>query len=65
MTNTTINDKDETIYYVQTRCDLLLQYKADLKVDPDSLAAKIDSLGLPAKSVVSMGGQDMRCLVTL
>ena len=71
MTNMTINDMIETIeHYAQTQPDFPVynvlgevHTYADLKADSDSLAAKIDSLGLAAKSPVgSMVGKSMRCL---
>ena len=73
MTNTTINDMIETIeHYAQTQPDFPVynvlgevHTYADLKADSDSLAAKIDSLGLPAKSpVVVYGGQEYEMLAT-
>ena len=73
MTNTTINDMIETIeHYAQTQPDFPVynvlgevHTYADLKADSDSLAAKIDSLGLAAKSpVVVYGGQEYEMLAT-
>ena len=73
MTNTTINDMIETIeHYAQTQPSFPVynvlgevHTYADLKADSDSLAAKIDSLGLPAKSpVVVYGGQEYEMLAT-
>jgi len=63
----------ETIeHYAQTQPDFPVynvlgevHTYADLKADSDSLAAKIDSLGLPAKSpVVVYGGQEYEMLAT-
>ena len=73
MTNTTIKDMIETIeHYAQTQPNFPVynvlgevHTYADLKADSDSLAAKIDSLGLPAKSpVVVYGGQEYEMLAT-
>ena len=73
MTNTIINDMIETIErYAQTQPDFPVynvlgevHTYADLKSDSDSLAAKIDSLGLPEKSpVVVFGGQEYEMLAT-
>lgn len=73
MTNSVINDMIETIeHFAQSKPDfpvynVLGEVHAyhDLKVDSDSLAAKIDSLALPEKSpVVVFGGQEYDMLAT-
>ena len=73
MTNSVINDMIETIeYFVQSQPDFPVYNVLgevhtyhDLKVDSDSLAAKIDSLALPEKSpVVVFGGQEYDMLAT-
>lgn len=73
MTNSVINDMIETIeYFAQSQPDFPVYNVLgevhtyhDLKVDSDSLAAKIDSLALPEKSpVVVFGGQEYDMLAT-
>lgn len=73
MTNSVINDMIETIeYFAQSQPDFPVYNVLgevhtyhDLKVDSDSLAAKIDSLALPEKSpVVVFGGQEYDILAT-
>ena len=73
MTNSVINDMIETIErFAQSQPDfpvynVLGEVRTyhDLKVDSDSLAAKIDSLALPEKSpVVVFGGQEYDMLAT-
>ena len=73
MTNSVINDMIETIeYFAQSQPDFPaynvlgeVHTYHDLKVDSDSLAAKIDSLALPEKSpVVVFGGQEYDILAT-
>ena len=73
MTNSVINDMIETIeHFAQSQPDFPVYNVLgevhtyhDLKVDSDSLAAKIDSLALPEKSpVVVFGGQEYDMLAT-
>ena len=73
MTNSVINDMIETIeYFAQSQPDFPVYNVLgevhtyhDLKVNSDSLAAKIDSLALPEKSpVVVFGGQEYDMLAT-
>ena len=72
MTNSVINDMIETIeYFAQSQPDFPVYNVLgevhtyhDLKVDSDSLAAKIDSLALPEKSPVVFGGQEYDMLAT-
>lgn len=73
MTNSVINDMIETIErFAQSQPDFPVYNVLgevhtyhDLKVDSDSLAAKIDSLALPEKSpVVVFGGQEYDMLAT-
>ncbi|UGQ08647.1 D-alanine--poly(phosphoribitol) ligase subunit DltA [Streptococcus anginosus] len=73
MTNSVINDMIETIeYFAQSQPDYPVYNVLgevhtyhDLKVDSDSLAAKIDSLALSEKSpVVVFGGQEYDMLAT-
>lgn len=73
MTNSVINNMIETIeYFAQSQPDFPVYNVLgevhtyhDLKVDSDSLAAKIDSLALPEKSpVVVFGGQEYDMLAT-
>ena len=73
MTNSVINDIIETIErFAQSQPDFPVYNVLgevhtyhDLKVDSDSLAAKIDSLALPEKSpVVVFGGQEYDMLAT-
>ena len=73
MTNSVINDMIETIErFAQSQPDFPVynilgevHTYHDLKVDSDSLAAKIDSLALPEKSpVVVFGGQEYDMLAT-
>ena len=73
MTNSVINDMIETIeYFAQSKPDFPVYNVLgevhtyhDLKVNSDSLAAKIDSLALPEKSpVVVFGGQEYEMLAT-
>ena len=73
MTNSVINDMIETIeYFAQSQPDFPVYNVLgevhtyhDLKVDSDSLAAKIDSLALLEKSpVVVFGGQEYDMLAT-
>jgi len=73
VTNSVINDMIETIeYFAQSQPDFPVYNVLgevhtyhDLKVDSDSLAAKIDSLALPEKSpVVVFGGQEYDMLAT-
>lgn len=73
MTNSVINDMIETIeYFAQSKPDFPVYNVLgevhtyhDLKVNSDSLAAKIDSLALPEKSpVVVFGGQEYDMLAT-
>ena len=73
MTNSVINDMIETIeHFAQPQPDFPVYNVLgevhtyhDLKVDSDSLAAKIDSLALPEKSpVVVFGGQEYDMLAT-
>ena len=73
MINSVINDMIETIeYFAQSQPDFPVYNVLgevhtyhDLKVDSDSLAAKIDSLALPEKSpVVVFGGQEYDMLAT-
>lgn len=73
MTNSVINDMIETIeYFAQTQPDYPVynvlgeeHTYGDLKADSDSLAKKIDELGLPPKSpVVVFGGQEYDMLAT-
>ena len=73
MTNSVINDMIETIErFAQSQPDFPVYNVLgevhtyhDLKVDSDSLAAKIDSLALPEKSpVVVFGGQEYDILAT-
>ncbi|MDO4635252.1 MAG: D-alanine--poly(phosphoribitol) ligase subunit DltA [Streptococcus sp.] len=73
MMDSIIKDMIETIDgYAQTQPDFIVydvlgdkHTYADLKRDSDSLAAKIDSLGLPDRSpVVVFGGQEYEMLAT-
>lgn len=73
MTHQNISDMIETIEaFAQSQADFPVynvlgeeHTYGDLKADSDSLAAKIDSLGLPEKSpVVVFGGQEYEMLAT-